>query len=59
MTEMAKIINDVDGYIIISLSGKEFISREPIQVTAEGKFHARDIDKLVFERTFERCGNCR
>jgi len=52
---MVKVINDIDGYILISIAGKEFVSREPIQINSEGKFHARDIYKL----TFERCGNCR
>jgi hypothetical protein len=58
MTEMVKVINDIDGYILISIAGKEFVSREPIQINSEGRFHAMDIDKLVFERTSERCGNC-
>jgi hypothetical protein len=42
-----KILNDEDGYMIINIAGKEFVSANPVPMV-DGKFKASDIQKAVF-----------
>jgi hypothetical protein len=42
-----QIINDEDGFIIVSIAGKEFISNEPLMMV-NGKFKSSEFVKLIF-----------
>jgi hypothetical protein len=42
-----KVFNDENGYMIIRIAGREYITEEPVPMI-DGKFRASDIQKAVF-----------
>jgi hypothetical protein len=44
-----RVVNDEDGFIIISVAGKEYISMDEVPMY-DGKFKASDIEKATFWR---------
>jgi hypothetical protein len=42
-----KVFNDENGYMIIRIAGREYITENPIPMV-DGKFRASDIQKAVF-----------
>jgi hypothetical protein len=44
------VLNDEDGFIIIQINGKEFVSTEPVEMI-DGKFKGKDIQDLTFLET--------
>ena len=42
-----KVFNDENGFVIIRIAGKEFVSAEPVPMV-NGKFKASDLEKAVF-----------
>jgi len=42
-----KVLNDENGYIIINMYGREFVSCTPLEMV-DGKFRASEVEKLLF-----------
>lgn len=42
-----KVVNDEDGFLIIGIAGKEFITMDEVPMY-DGKFKASDIQKATF-----------
>lgn len=46
--KVLSVVSDEEGYLIVGIAGREFISTTPVNVV-NGKFRAKDILNLVFE----------
>lgn len=47
MSKNVKVFNDEEGFVIIRIAGKEFVSSESIPMV-NGKFKSSEVQKLVF-----------
>jgi len=46
-SENVKVLNDDNGFVIIGIAGKEFISQEPVKMV-NGRFKVKDLEKAIF-----------